>query len=65
MNTAEMPVGPFNTSQPLTMGVELELQLLNLSDFDLTTACGDLLELLSRKAFAGTETHELAQGISK
>ena len=58
-----MPVGPFNTSQPLTMGVELELQLLNLSDFDLTAACGDLLELLSRKAFPGTVTHEITQGM--
>jgi carboxylate-amine ligase len=58
-----MPIGPFNTSQSLTMGVELELQLLNLSDFDLTAASGDLLELLSRKAFPGVVTHEITQAM--
>jgi len=58
-----MPIGPFNVSQPLTMGVELELQLLNLSDFDLAAASGDLLELLSRKAFPGSVTHEITQGM--
>lgn len=58
-----MPIGPFNVSQSLTMGVELELQLLNLSDFDLAAASGDLLELLSRKTFPGTVTHEITQGM--
>lgn len=58
-----MPIGPFHVSQSLTMGVELELQLLNLSDFDLAAASGDLLELLSRKAFPGTVTHEITQGM--
>ena len=58
-----MPLDPFKSSQPLTLGVELELQLLNLSDFDLSAASGDLLELLSRKPFPGTVTHEITQGM--
>lgn len=58
-----MPLEPFKPSQSLTLGVELELQLLNLSDFDLVAASGDLLELLSRKSFPGTVTHEITQGM--
>ncbi len=58
-----MTIGPFKHSQSLTVGVELELQLLNLSDFDLAAASGDLLELLSRKTFPGTVTHEITQGM--
>ncbi len=30
-----MPLEPFKSSHSLTLGVELELQLINLSDFDL------------------------------
>jgi len=33
-----MPLEEFKSSQPLTMGVELELQLVSLSDFDLTAS---------------------------
>ena len=43
-----MPLGPFTASEPLTMGVELELQLVSLSDFDLAAASPDLLDLLAR-----------------
>ena len=41
-----MPLEPFNTSEPLTMGVELELQLISLSDYDSTASSPDLLHLL-------------------
>jgi carboxylate-amine ligase len=58
-----MPLEPFARSNSLSLGVELELQLLNLSDFDLAAASGDLLELLSRKHFPGTVTHEITQGM--
>ena len=43
-----MPLEEFKSSQPLTMGVELELQLVSLSDFDLTASSPDLLHLLAR-----------------
>ena len=45
------------------MGVELELQLINTVDFDLTSAANDLLELLSRKPFPGTVTPEMTQSM--
>ena len=59
-----MPIGPFNISQPLTMGVELELQLLNLSDFDLAAASGDLLELLQTKSLSPSlsQSNKLNEG---
>ncbi len=58
-----MPLGPFEASQSLTIGVELELQLLNLSDFNLAAASDDLLALLRRKPFPGIVTHEITQGM--
>ncbi|MBS0347602.1 MAG: hypothetical protein JSR69_14225 [Proteobacteria bacterium] len=33
----------FSSSRPLTLGVELELQLVSLRDYDLTRAATDLL----------------------
>src|SRR5580765_1069720 len=58
-----MPLGPFAQSQALSLGVELELQLVNTVDYDLTSAANDLLELLSRKPFPGTVTPEMTQSM--
>ncbi|RJG01855.1 YbdK family carboxylate-amine ligase [Noviherbaspirillum sedimenti] len=58
-----MPLEPFNTSRPLTMGVELELQLVSLSDFDLVAASPDMLDLLSRKPFPGNVTPEITESM--
>jgi glutamate---cysteine ligase / carboxylate-amine ligase len=58
-----MPLQPFGRSQALSLGVELELQLVSPVDFDLTSGAGDLLELLSRKPFPGTVTPEMTQGM--
>ncbi len=58
-----MPLDTFRSSESLTLGVELELQLLNLSDFSLAAASDDLLELLRRKPFPGSVTHEITQGM--
>ena len=58
-----MALGPFGKSTALSMGVELELQLINSVDFDLTSAANDLLELLSRKPFPGTVTPEMTQSM--
>jgi glutamate---cysteine ligase / carboxylate-amine ligase len=38
----------FTNSQPLTLGVELELQLVNRRDYNLTRAASDLLARLQR-----------------
>jgi carboxylate-amine ligase len=58
-----MPLEPFAQSQPLTFGVELELQLVSLSDFDLTPASPDLLHLLARKPFPGNVTPEITESM--
>ncbi len=58
-----MPLQPFAKSQALSLGVELELQLVNPVDFDLTSGANDLLELLSRKPFPGTVTPEMTQSM--
>ncbi|MFK3740240.1 YbdK family carboxylate-amine ligase [Massilia sp. TN1-12] len=58
-----MPLDAFSTSQPLTFGVELELQLVSLSDFDLTPASVDLLHLLRRKPFPGNVTPEITESM--
>ncbi|HWJ96475.1 MAG TPA: YbdK family carboxylate-amine ligase [Telluria sp.] len=58
-----MALEPFATSEPLTMGVELELQLVSLSDFDLVSASPDMLELLGRAPFPGNVTPEITQSM--
>ena len=40
------PLGNFKHSEPLTLGVELELQLVSKRDFDLTRAATDLIDSL-------------------
>ena len=58
-----MPLEPFKFSEPLTLGVELELQLVSLSDFDLTAASPDMLDLLARKPFPGNVTPEITESM--
>jgi carboxylate-amine ligase len=58
-----MPLEAFATSEPLTFGVELELQLVSLSDFDLTPASPDLMHLLKRKPFPGNVTPEITESM--
>lgn len=58
-----MPLEPFKHSEPLSLGVELELQLVSLSDFDLIAASPDLLALLARKAFPGNVTPEVTESM--
>ncbi len=58
-----MPLETFKASQSLTMGVELELQLVNSYDMDLSSSANDLLELLARKPFPGVVTPEMTQSM--
>ena len=58
-----MPLEPFKTSQSLTLGVELELQLVNLTDFDLAAASPDMLHLLGRTDFPGNVTPEVTESM--
>jgi carboxylate-amine ligase len=58
-----VPLEPFSVSRSLTMGVELELQLVSLSDFDLVEASPDMLELLGRGAFPGNVVPEITESM--
>jgi carboxylate-amine ligase len=58
-----MPLETFARSEPLTFGVELELQLISLSDFNLTPVSLDLLELLKRKPFPGNVVPEITESM--
>jgi carboxylate-amine ligase len=58
-----MPLEPFKASDALTMGVELELQLVNPTDFDLTPSAQDLLFALGRKSFPGDVKPELTESM--
>lgn len=58
-----MALEQFKNSQALSMGVELELQLVSLSDFDLVAASPDILELLSRNRFPGVVTPEVTESM--
>ncbi|NTV10095.1 MAG: glutamate--cysteine ligase [Zoogloea sp.] len=50
-----MALGPFAHSRALSLGVELELQLVNPHDYDLTGAASDLLRLLPATQPSGGE----------
>jgi len=58
-----MPLVDFSKSESLSLGVELELQLVALSDFDLTAASPDMLELLGRSPFPGNVTPEVTESM--
>jgi carboxylate-amine ligase len=58
-----MPLQSFKKSDSLTMGVELELQLVSLSDFNLTASSPDLLYLLERKSFPGSVMPEITESM--
>lgn len=54
---------PFKASHPLTMGVELELQLVNPTDFDLSASASDMLHLLERRKFPGDVKPEMTESM--
>lgn len=58
-----MPLQAFATSNSLSLGVELEMQLVSLSDFDLTAASPDMLELIERHHFPGNITPEITESM--
>ena len=58
-----MPLEAFKTSQPLTLGVELELQLVSLSNLDLIDASPGMLDLLGRRPFPGNVVPEITESM--
>jgi len=53
----------FKPSAPLTLGVELELQLVNTRDCDLTRAASDMLALIEKKKHAGDIKPEITESM--
>ncbi|MFN8771002.1 MAG: YbdK family carboxylate-amine ligase [Neisseriaceae bacterium] len=53
----------FSQSEKYTMGVELELQLIDLSSLDLTESSPDLIYLLNKEKFLGEVTAEITEGM--
>jgi len=53
----------FKQSEPLTIGVELELQLVNTSDFNLAPDADDLLRRAAKDACAGELKPEITQSM--
>lgn len=49
----EKGLGVFSDSRSLTLGVELELQIVSTHDYDLTDASPDLMRSLEGKALSG------------
>ena len=58
-----MALEPFKVSAPLTLGVELELQLVSLSNLDLVDASPDMLDLLNRRRFPGNVVPEITESM--
>jgi carboxylate-amine ligase len=53
----------FKSSQPLTLGVELELMIVNPLDYNLTRGSDDLLSLLARRPHPFDIKPEITQGM--
>ena len=58
-----MSLGQFATSRALTLGVELELQIVNTQDFDLAPQAADLLRLMARRKTPGNVTPEITRSM--
>lgn len=58
-----MALEPFATSRCLTMGIELELQLVSTHDFDLVAAAPDLLRVLGQQGFVGDVKPEITSSM--
>lgn len=58
-----MALEAFKTSSALSIGVELELQLVNPTDFDLSAASSDVLFFLERRHFPGDVKPEITESM--
>jgi len=58
-----MALEAFKASESLSLGVELELQLINTFDLNLSNSSADLIDLMSRRAFPGNLTPEITESM--
>ncbi|MEK9720504.1 MAG: YbdK family carboxylate-amine ligase [Quisquiliibacterium sp.] len=56
-------LGDFAQSRPLTLGVELELQIVNTHHYDLTPAAADLLRVLNQEGLPGEVKPEMTSSM--
>ncbi len=54
---------PFNQSQALSLGVELELQLVNTHDYDLAPYAEDMLRLMAQTKLPGSVVPEMTSSM--
>ncbi|WP_250527682.1 YbdK family carboxylate-amine ligase [Caballeronia sp. GAWG2-1] len=54
---------PFASSEPFTIGVELEVQVVNTHDYNLTKATTELLNRVREETFAGAIDPETTEGM--
>ena len=57
------PLEAFAQSRSLTLGVELELQIVNTQDYDLSPSAADLLRVLKRDRMPGDVKPEITSSI--
>ncbi len=58
-----MSLEAFHDSEPLTLGVELELQLVNTHDYDLAPYAEDMLRLMRKTPLPGSVVPEMTNGM--
>lgn len=58
-----MSLERFKDSRSLSMGVELELQLLSANDYDLTRGAQDLIDYMARRPHAGDVKPEITESM--
>src|SRR3990172_8852941 len=58
-----MPLQAFSQSKPLTLGVELELQLLSTNTYDLVESAEDLLRIVGRRDHPGEIKPEMTRSM--
>ena len=57
------PLGEFAQSRSLTLGVELELQIVNTQDYDLSPSAQDLIRVFRRSRLAGDVKPEITSSM--
>ena len=58
-----MSLEPFHASEALSLGVELELQLLNTHDYDLAPYAADMLRLMQKIPLPGSVVPEMTSSM--
>ena len=58
-----MSLEQFVDSKPFTFGIELEMQVVNTHDYDLTKAASDLMRLVKDQEIPGNITPEITESM--